>query len=49
MLVVRSDAFADPAQRANVEANLAHVMSRPAADAYRWSTPEEALTLLGMP
>ena len=49
VLVVRADAFDDPAQRANVDANLAHVLARPEAAAYRWSTPEEAVRLLGVP
>lgn len=49
VLVVRTDAFGDPAQRVNVDANLAHVLARPEAAAYRWSTPEEAVRLLGIP
>jgi peptidoglycan/xylan/chitin deacetylase (PgdA/CDA1 family) len=49
VLVARSDAFDDAAQRVNVEANLAYLHSRPEATSYRWSTPEEAVRLLGLP
>ena len=49
VLVVRTDAFDDRAQRVNVDANLAHVLARPEAPTYRWSTPEEAVRLLGVP
>lgn len=49
VLMVRTDAFADPAQRANLETNLAHIVTRSAVRRCRWSTPAELLALLGVP